>query len=176
MTEELNIQLFDEYQKYYNNITVQDKLTAKNQNRISLLEENYFVLMQEPNLRRLDNGIEIIANLFKHKSKEECNIELLKAKIFYLLINYDLIGPLDSINENITYPIINKNASKTFNESYYNVLTIYNISKKLDIEIDYSKVSPYDTKNLINIFRIYFKNNKALEYLCDRKPNKKKVK
>ena len=48
------------------------------------------------------------------------------------------------------------------------LLVFYNIAKKTNIRIDYSKLSESDIQDLNSIIRLYFKNNKALEYLSDK--------
>ena len=54
------------------------------------------------------------------------------------------------------------------------MLIIYNIIKNLKLQPNITKISSIDINYLNYIIEIYFKNNKALEYLCDKEPTQRK--
>ena len=132
-------------------------------------------------LKRLDEGLREIISLIKEKTFTPTKDETLKTELLNLLINYNLLRKTNNISsredELIKLSIYRSNIDEniiSYKEAYDNILTIYSIIKNLKLQPNITKISSIDINYLNYIIEIYFKNNKALEYLCDKEPTQRK--
>lgn len=197
MLEEKITNKFDEYLKYRQEMARLDRLLESDKklykksieelknNKYKIYCDNinnkYYDLMLNPELKRLDEGLREIISLIKEKTFTPTKDETLKTELLNLLINYNLLRKTNNISsredELIKLSIYRSNIDEniiSYKEAYDNILTIYSIIKNLKLQPNITKISSIDINYLNYIIEIYFKNNKALEYLCDKEPTQRK--